>query len=311
MLKRLLNECRFKLDIITQGPILIKSGVAMVSGPDMCFVQTSRNNRFEPYLPGSSLKGVFRSQGERVVNTIRDRVACMPFDETEDYRFCGKKIEKKAKERKRNERPALTKGEIYGMSCPICKLFGSTSYAGRISISDAYVKNGGSGKKERRDGVGIDRFTGGTAGGAKFDLEPVIDTTFEATVYVRNFEIWQLGILCCLLRDLKDGYIYIGSGKSRGLGKVTAKWNDFKITLPGRPKILDNIVPGVGYLLNDLNNDYGYSLKDYIEMKDAGIEKTQEGIRTHIRFDDEAFNSLMDKSINIFFNHIQSPGRPA
>lgn len=309
MLKRLLNECRFKLDIITQGPILIKSGVAMVSGPDMCFVQTSRNNRFEPYLPGSSLKGVFRSQGERVVNTIKDKEACMPFEETGDYKFCGKKIE--------NE-DNLTKGKIYKMSCPICKLFGSTSYVGRISISDAYVKNGQHKDKkkkpefhkERRDGVGIDRFTGGTAGGAKFDLEPVINTTFEATVYVRNFEIWQIGLLCCLLRDLKDGYIYIGSGKSRGLGKVTAKWNDFNITLPGRPKILDNIVPGVGYLIKETPNAYGYSKGDYIEMKDTGIEKTQEGIRTHIRFDDKAFKSLMDKSINIFFNHIQSLGGP-
>ena len=79
MPKKLLNECSFDLEIVPQGPILIKSGSQSISGPDMCFVKTFRNNGYEPYLPGSSLKGVLRSHAERIVNTIDDKKSLYAF----------------------------------------------------------------------------------------------------------------------------------------------------------------------------------------------------------------------------------------
>jgi hypothetical protein len=74
---------------------------------------------------------------------------------------------------------------------------------------------------EPRDGVGIDRFTGGAAHGAKFDLAVVTNATFTTTLNLANFELWQLGLLACVLYDLREGLVAIGSGKSRGLGQVT------------------------------------------------------------------------------------------
>ena len=145
--------------------------------------------------------------------------------ENGEYQSCGKKLETENKKRKKDKTPLLSSEEIYQSSCPICRLFGSLSHAGRLSISDAYAD--GKPGTETRDGVGIDRFTGGAFAKAKFELEPVISGTFKCSVYMRNFEIWQLGLLGCLMKDLKDGYIYIGSGKSRGLGEGKREMDQF------------------------------------------------------------------------------------
>ena len=76
-------------------------------------------------------------------------------------------------------------------------------------------------KTEQRDGIGIDRFTGGAASGAKFDLEVVSSgVKFETRIHMRNFEVWQLGMLMLIVQDLGDSLIRIGSGRSRGLGNV-------------------------------------------------------------------------------------------
>jgi len=60
MFKQLVNECLIDLHIYVEGPVLIKSGLAQISGPDMAWVRVFRNGREEVYLPGSSLRSVCR-----------------------------------------------------------------------------------------------------------------------------------------------------------------------------------------------------------------------------------------------------------
>src|SRR5205814_1300265 len=113
----------------------------------------------------------------------------------------------------------------YANSCPTCRLFGSTSFTGRIAIGDAYLTSKAA--TELRDGVGIDRLTGGASHGAKFELEVVsTGVIFETDIHLRNFEIWQLGMLFIVIQDMEDELIHLGSGRSRGLGKVTATISD-------------------------------------------------------------------------------------
>ncbi len=182
MLKALLNEARLRLDITTMGPLLIKTGYATVIGADMAPVQTYRNGQQEVYLPGSSLKGIFRSHSEKVINSIQSQVACNPLSRSNDrdmrddrhlYRVsCGTTFKDKLPH------------EVYTHSCPTCRLFGSTSFGSRIAVADAYLPAGSVGMQtfiEHRDGIAIDRLTGGTGGGAKFDMEVVTEgTTFTA-----------------------------------------------------------------------------------------------------------------------------------
>ena len=80
MLKKIVNEAFCTLRITTTGPLLVKSGHASVSGPDMTPVLTFRNGKQEVFIPGSSLKGVFRSHIEKVVCSLKPRVVCYPFE---------------------------------------------------------------------------------------------------------------------------------------------------------------------------------------------------------------------------------------
>src|SRR6266487_5588152 len=84
MLKKLTSEAYFTLRITTTGPLLIKTGYASISGPDMTPVLTFRNGQQEVFLPGSSLKGVFRSHIEKIVCSLKPRVVCYPFEGNED-----------------------------------------------------------------------------------------------------------------------------------------------------------------------------------------------------------------------------------
>lgn len=229
MLRKLVNEAYFTLRIITTGPLLIRSGHATVSGPDMTPVLTFRNGQQEVFLPGSSLKGVFRSHLEKIICSIKSKVACYPFWGNEvqdsdllelrqrDYRdLCSRRFVQRT--RNEDERKHLEERTdlVYQDCCPVCRLFGSTGFIGRVAIGDAYLTS--KSIKEQRDGVGIDRLTGGASHGANFELEVVSPgVTFETDIHLRNFEIWQLGMLFVVLQDMEDELIRIGSGRSRGL----------------------------------------------------------------------------------------------
>lgn len=313
MLKKLVNEAHFTLRITTTGPLLIKSGQATISGPDMTPVLTFRNGQYEVFLPGSSLKGVFRSHLEKIICSLKPRVACYPFTvgkETEadiiqrqrDYRdSCGTILQK--------EHASHT---VYAKSCPACRLFGSTAFIGRVAISDAYLVSPSA--KEQRDGVGIDRLTGGASHGAKFELEVVsTGATFETDIHLRNFEIWQLGMLFVVIQDMEDELIRIGSGRSRGLGKVTASLSNEERN--GRPagvvisSIRESAEPGnelwgLGKWL-DNDNSYGTWEDDLLPLS-RPVERTNRGIRSLRAFNDDDLSSLRNATIENFVERIRN-----
>lgn len=328
MLKKLVNEAFFTLRITATGPILIKSGHATISGPDMTPVLTFRNGQQEVFLPGSSLKGMFRSHSEKVICSLQPRVVCYPFSVSKDkevdlaqrrndYRdSCGAVFAELAKSTKAwRDKLEEETNFVYANSCPTCRLFGSTSFIGRISISDAYLVS--KAITEQRDGVGIDRLTGGASHGAKFELEVVsTGVAFETNIHLRNFEIWQLGMLFVVLQDLADELIRLGSGRSRGLGQVTAQISEQDHN--GRPggfvisSIRDTNEPeselwGLGRWLND--GSYGTQRDDL--LKDiASLERSERGIRNIRVFTSKALQALQKAAIDDFIIRMQNWPRP-
>ena len=310
MLKQLLNECRFTLTVHTEGPVLIKSGHPMVFGPDMTPVRTYRNGTMEVYLPGSSLKGVFRSHIEKVIRTLKDGVVCNPFvrtdpDSENDQLVCPNYAEVSCGNKFETRQEDLSNEAVYLESCPACRLFGSTSFIGRVAISDAYLAEGSQQKTEQRDGVGIDRLTGGAASGAKFDLEVVSSgVDFETDIYMRNFEVWQLGILMLIVTDLEDGLIRIGSGRSRGLGNVKATISEVSVNYLGAVNGRSaNDVWGLGKLLGD--GSYGTDTDDKVTVEQAPIAETR-GLRKITTFRDKSLKNLKKATIKEFVKKIQS-----
>ena len=326
MLKKMVNEAFCTLQITTTGPLLVKSGHASISGPDMTPVLTWRNGKQEVFLPGSSLKGVFRSHLEKIACSLKPRVVCYPFEGSEDrqadaqqrqqyYRdSCGGMFNQYAKRSEDNRRRLEERTDlVYAASCPTCRLFGSTGFIGRLAISDAYLAPDTKELKEQRDGVGIDRLTGGASHGAKFELEVVSSgVVFETDIHLRNFEIWQLGMLFVMLQDMEDELVRIGSGRSRGLGKVKAtikeQGNEARpggfvtSSLRASEEPTDQLW-GLGRWLND--GSYGTWKNDYLELKPP-FERIDRGIRSRRIFQSEALNSLRNAAIDQFIERMRA-----
>lgn len=233
MLRKWLSQADVKITIEPVNPVLIKSGYATMDGADMVPVVTFKDGENVYYFPGTSLKGVLRSHLERIARTLQPGSVCLPYygpksditipvaSEQNAY-GCGY--------RSQGGRGEDTSATAYADSCAACRLFGSLKFGGRFSIGDAYPLPEHSPSLESRNGVGIDRVTGGTVPGVLFDLQVLVGGKFEATVRLTNFEIWQLAALNLLLTDLADELISIGSGRSRGLGRVKADVTSYRLT---------------------------------------------------------------------------------
>ena len=276
MLKKSYCLCEIRLEIEPLDPILLKSGYEAVDGTKMAFITTNRKGKPEVFLPGSSLKGVFRSYFEKICRTLRSGTAivCLPYKEypqggTEIS--CGAMFQHRRDQEKAEALPKdilNDKSEnVYRYSCPACRMFGSTYFIGRCSVGDAYLQKYV--EPEVRPGVAIDRQCGKVAQGP-FDYQALTSGTFDTTVTIRNFELWMLGAWGYLLQDLQDGLIRIGAHKSRGMGTVKAKVKQMQLHYYQNP---DEQVRGLGELATDTEvKQYGLHKANALPQLDLAPE---------------------------------------
>lgn len=252
------NSLELQFSLKVKSPMLIKSGgiSANPSLPDMQFVRTYVNGLGETiYIPGSSLKGVFRTYTEQILKSfIYDKICDIVVKENS----CTKKLEDKEK-----KNHTLSSYEIYNDSCRICKLFGNGKLKSRITFFDSYPN--GDIKTEIRYGVAISRLTQSVAAGP-FDMEVAVNGTFETNIRVENFECWQIGIISLALNGLNDGLITIGFGKNRGFGEVEVKVNKVLFSFANNtPK---KEIWGIGKFISiDDVEKYGVSKNDLINLE--------------------------------------------
>ena len=170
---------------------------------DMIFVRTRRNGQEQPYLPGSSLKGVLRSRSEQLAVTFgKPENICNILDQegkSSGLLSCTKRVE------------GLDAGVRYKKACPVCKLYGCGGLAARLAVSDGYLTT----RLEddffsQRSGVGINRQRGAAETQALFFYDVLQKGTFELTLTLENFELWQLGLTAYALDDLLHGRLAVG-----------------------------------------------------------------------------------------------------
>ena len=318
MLKKIINSARIEMEIIPIDPLLIKSGQASVSGVNMAFVRTFRSGeKDEPFIPGSSLKGMIRSYAEKICRSLKDSPVpvCLPYldpkdkaEKGEERQYsCGLLFEKFKKDKKRETVPTP---DVYRLSCPACRLFGSHCFIGRLATSDAYLtesfKAQGRPIFEIRDGVAIDRLTGGVAVGP-FDLEVLTRGEFYTNLDIRNFERWQLGLIALVLRDMEDGLVRIGFGKSRGLGRFKVRITRFGITYYHRkPDTLSGL-----HALCSENDRQQYGL--FKESKKNAFELPQtkpNGLRYEYDLTDN-WKTALAPAVNDLIRYIETLAWPA
>ena len=190
------------------------------------------------FVPGSSMRGAWRSHLERILRSF----------ETDTAKICDP-LEEDEREADASCSRVLTLCEDlrvpYSQSCPVCRLFGSTMQASRISIGDGEVDRKQPGRLVQREHVRINRRTG-AVGGAPLKFFALQETRFHVDVRLRNFELSHVVMLGMLLTDLKLSNVPLGSGKNKGYGKVRATVDgDMTLTCFGLERPPDTLLRGV------------------------------------------------------------------
>jgi CRISPR/Cas system CSM-associated protein Csm3 (group 7 of RAMP superfamily) len=191
-----------------------------------------------PVLSGSSLRGVLRSHGEKIMRTLstqeifdRENLqanfehfkshcpACdvLVSDSNAALASCDSRL--------MVENSSETEEE---MVCLSCRLFGNQRRGSRLWVSDGRWANTNT-EWLVQDFLAIDRFTGGGLDGAKFDAAPLLDARFAVDLMLHDPLDWELGLLTLLLRDMADGLITVGFGAAKGYGKAVATDFDWQV----------------------------------------------------------------------------------
>lgn len=188
-----------------------------------------------PYIPGSSLKGVFRSYATLLARhsglkacTGLPKETCGDLEKVDD-----KKLNDYIDHLMRSGRSEDALKTFYEKACLMCKIFGSARYMSKASFSDAYPidENGNviEVKIGVRTGIAIDRRTGAVQPGALYRVEFVEPgAKFKFSMRCRNLPNYALGLLSLVLRRINEGLVKVGGFKSRGFGAIKVESLRFK-----------------------------------------------------------------------------------
>ncbi|WP_448516529.1 type III CRISPR-associated RAMP protein Csx7 [Pseudothermotoga sp.] len=207
-LDKIRKKCVIEFDLVNKTAFRIGTSIESIDPqePDNAVLKSDG----KPIIPGSSLKGVFRSAYEGL------------FDE--NCVWC-KEIANKEKKQKFNANleSIVKHGKpLDGFHiCDKCLLFGNNFIRGRLYFTDSYPENF---KLALRDGVMIDRDFECAAEERKYDFEVVEPgAVFKVKIVAVNVEEEQLKKLEQIMNLIELGVVRIGGGKSRGLGVCGVK----------------------------------------------------------------------------------------
>ncbi len=174
-----------------------------------------------PVLPGSSVRGVLRSRAEQVLRSIGGH-AC---DLHRRGSACHERIEEEIKGISGDSADSISGFDAeYARMCLACRVFGCGRLASSVRVTDFHAIDVG--QKQAQDYIAVDRFTGGTAKGAKFDTLGLAGARFEGEIHfdlgADRLKEAGLGLLALTFRDLLLGDIPIGFGTAKGFGEYRA-----------------------------------------------------------------------------------------
>ena len=223
----LVRQAILQADVENTSPLRIGSGrdPPLGSQADLAVVRIYRNGRDEPYIPGSSLKGVFRSVGEAMARAEKNlqvcsglaKSTCMDLKQIDGVRL-GDQVGSKL--RRNDVEGAINLFNRY--ACLMCKIFGAPSYGAHVYFVDAYVT--GEYTINTRTGIAIDRRTGAAFRGALYTVEYVEPgSTFRLGIHTTNLPNYVLGMFAKIMKMVDRGEVRVGGFKTRGFGELKLK----------------------------------------------------------------------------------------
>jgi len=239
----LVRRVFFDVTIINVEPLRVGAGrgASVFEPTDLVVVKMrTADGREAPYIPGSSLKGVFRSYVVKLMRSAGLSVCggvpgdtCLKGDEFYQY--------DRARASYETIIDSIANGSI--KTCLACMIFGSPSLASHARFYDAYVV--GDYRLGYRTMIAIDRRTGVARRGALFSVEFVEPgAKFNLRIEFVNTPNYAIGVVAEALMDMHNGLLKIGGFKTRGFGWVRieslkvygydyASGGEFKDKIPG------------------------------------------------------------------------------
>jgi CRISPR/Cas system CSM-associated protein Csm3 (group 7 of RAMP superfamily) len=205
------------------APLMIKAGYEGENADSEFMTIKSPSGSDLYYFPGSSLKGVFRSTAEYILNTVlpevNNKLPCKVLKREES---CSKKFE--------GYKNKIPLNDIKNKLCPICLLFGSDKVlASSIYFEDIFIRNG---KLKKIENVAINRFTSGSSATAKFNEEPLVQWEMDTKISLRFHHDKDnkalMALIFLILKEAEDGFLLHGADKYRGKGIVKWKLDKLK-----------------------------------------------------------------------------------
>lgn len=182
-------------------------------GNDLPVLRDASNR---PFIPGASLKGVFRARLEALIRAVAPNQALdLPSIEKRTSQLRSKKETESWTTEKFEE-------EIWKGATLIDLTFGSPEIAGRLFFRDALIDPAlWFDRFEVRNGVAINRDSETVEGSQLYDYEVVpAGMRFEFELTLENAAPWQLGMVLLALRPWQNEGVQLGGFRSRGLGYV-------------------------------------------------------------------------------------------
>lgn len=222
----------FQRRYLFTGHVVLKTGLhigggeASLSASDSPVVRTPDG---QPYIPGSSFKGAFRSTVEKLAVTVGLRSCGLM--EGQGCPGAPGNVQERFNDRRQEERwddaillRHLTDGIPINSQtirlCDTCWLFGSPYVASKISFSDLYLVEDVEGIVQVRDGVAIDRDSDKQISGLLYHYEVVAPTTpFRMEILLEDPTDTDLRLTCLGLSEFLSGFGGLGGRRSRGLGR--------------------------------------------------------------------------------------------
>lgn len=227
----------FKNKYILEGELTVLTALHIGSGlekdsKDAPFISLDGNNEF--YIPGSSFRGYLSTKLERILNSengirLVDKDTNEELNEADVKLIFGytnlDKLEINVKSKEEDDETKNMKKKNEEIINRIKKkvnednLKNIKSMAGRIHIADMPLCVNV--ETVTRDGIKIDRKTGATKKGGKFDYDVVpAGTVFKLVIELENIEKYQLDLIGLAFNDIMtiDGDLF-GGKISRGIGR--------------------------------------------------------------------------------------------
>lgn len=215
----------FEKRFLFEGKLVLNTALHL-GGGRLALVSTDdplvRTPDGDPFIPGSSLKGVFRSTVEKIGGALPGVKTCL-LDPNNNYGCIGPQGDAQRAYNKERQKTDWNKKEYCNQLnqklCDTCKLFGSPYKASKINFDDLYLVDRDTAFTQVRDGVGIDRDSEKAVDRVKFDYEVVASgAEFEMKIILDNPTEMDLALISIGLSEFQNSFVRLGGKTSSGLG---------------------------------------------------------------------------------------------